>query len=123
MYNDCRDVASSTLKRFRAVERNNKEWIENLSMAETIAKRWVQAIELMESHAEKLHIIRYENLIKQPDQELEALGGWLGVNPSGFSKEVIQNTGIGKYKEGLSKEELATIMNIAGPTMARLGYI
>ena len=123
IYRDCREVTGSTLEWFRTVERNDKHWIDNLSTAEKIAKRWVRAIELMERHAEKVHIIRYEDLIQKPEQELEALGRWLGVDPAGFQRKMIPDTSSGKHKKRLSEKELATVMEIAGPTMARLVYI
>ncbi len=122
IYRDCRNVVSSTLKKARTNWRN-KSWIKNFDTAEKIAKRWVCAIELMERHKDKLHIIRYEDLVQEPKRELEALGRWLGVNPAGFPEKRIRDTSIGKYKKGLSDEELSIVMNIAGPTMMRLGYL
>ncbi|HWP93464.1 MAG TPA: hypothetical protein VNN20_14825 [Thermodesulfobacteriota bacterium] len=47
----------------------------------------------------------------------------MGVDPAGFSTKMVQNTSIGRYKRELTDEELATVMEIAGPTMKRLGYI
>lgn len=64
-----------------------------------------------------------KDLIQQPERELEALGNWLGVDPSGFPKELILDDSIGKYKSGLTDEELTDVMKIAGPTMARLRYV
>ncbi|MBA3562614.1 MAG: sulfotransferase [Gammaproteobacteria bacterium] len=123
IYRDCRDVTRSSLERFRTAERNSEYWRENLSTAEKIAKRWVRAIELMERYSEKLHVIRYENFVRNTGQELEALAKWLEVDPAGFPKEMIRDTSVGKYKGGLSNEEIGTVMKIAGPAMARLGYI
>jgi hypothetical protein len=74
------------------------------------------------SYKDKLHIIRYEDLIQQPHHEFEGLGRWLGVDPSGFSDKLIQDTSIGKYQKGLSEEEVATVMETAGATMTRYGY-
>jgi hypothetical protein len=62
-------------------------------------------------------------LINQPDVELKTLGSWLGVDPTGFPKEIIRDTSIGKYNIGLSDKELATVMEVAGPTMSQFGYI
>jgi sulfotransferase family protein len=121
IYRDCRDVTSSTLENSRTKWRN-KTWIKDFNTAEKGAKQWVRAIELMERNIDKLHIIRYEDLIYQPDRELKALGSWLGVDPMGFPKKIIRDTSIGKYKSGLTDEELVTIMEVAGPAMSRLGY-
>ena len=120
IYRDCRDVVHSTLKQARTEWKG--PWVEKMNTAEKAARRWVEAIEIMERHADKLYIIRYEDLVRQPEAELAALGEWLGVDPAGFSAHTIRDTSIGKYKNGLTDEELTTIMEIAGPTMARLGY-
>jgi hypothetical protein len=125
IFRDCRDVTSSTLERVRT-RWGKKSWKQTVDTAEKIARRWVRCIALMEHHKDKVHIIRYEDLVQEPRRELRALGEWLGIDSSGFSESMIRsirNTGIGKYKTGLSEEELKTVMEIAGPTMARLGYI
>ena len=126
IYRDCRDVTSSTLKKVR--ERWYKQaWSANIDTAEKVAKLWVRTIELMEHwkesvYGDKIHILRYENLIWEPEQEMARLGSWLGVDPSGFSYPFISDTSIEKYRTGLTEEELAAVIEIAGPTMKRLGY-
>jgi hypothetical protein len=125
VFRDCRDVTSSTLERVRAKWHRNP-WTQNINTPEKVAKRWVRHIETMERHKDKMHIIRYEDLVEEPRRELEALAKWLGADPSGFSECMIRgirNTSIGKYKTGLADEELKAVMEIAGPTMARLGYV
>jgi hypothetical protein len=122
VYRDCRDVTSSVLHNSRTKWRK-KTWIKDFNTAEKVAKQWVRAIEVMERNMDKIHIIRYEDLINKPDRQLNTLGSWLGVDPTGFPKEIIRDTSIGKYSTGLSDEELATVMKVAGPTMCRLGYI
>lgn len=122
VYRDCRDVTSSCLRMTRTVWRN-RSWVVWSDTAQKVAEGWVRAIEVMEHHADKCHIIRYEDLVHRPGPVLEALGHWLGVEPDGFPAHIIRDTSIGKYKHGLSEEELATVVDIAGPTMARLGYL
>jgi len=122
IYRDCRDVVSSTLKQARTNWRR-MTFAKKVDTADKVAERWVRTIESMERHKDKLHIIRYEDLVENPKQELESLSWWLGVNPAGFSEKKIRYTSIGKYKKGLSDEELEIVMNIAGSTMARLGYL
>jgi hypothetical protein len=125
IYRDCRDVTSSTIKKART-KWSKDQWIHNLRRTENIAKRWVNSIEITERHKDKIHIIRYEDLVREPRQELEALAKWLGVDCSGFSEGVInsiRNKSIGKYKTGLTEEELKIVMEISGPTLARLSYI
>jgi hypothetical protein len=125
IYRDCRDVTSSTLERVRAKWHRNP-WSQIIDTAEKIVRRWVRSIELMERHKSRIHIIQYEALVQEPRRELEALARCLDVDSSGFSENVIsriRRTSIGKYKTGLTDEELKTVMQIAGPTMVRLGYI
>jgi hypothetical protein len=125
IFRDCRDVTSSTLERFH--EKWHKyAWMQNVNTAEKVARRWVHCIEIMERQKDKIHMIRYEDLVREPRNELERLGKWLEVDHNGFSERIIstiRNTSIGKYKSGLTDDELKTVMEIAGPTMARLGYI
>lgn len=123
IYRDCRDVTSSTLKKVRT--QWSKKPMQHVDTAEKIAKRWVRCIEIMERHKDKIHTIRYEDLVKEPRQELEVLSEWIGVDSSGFSDCIIRSirsNSIGRYKTELTKEELKTVMEIAGPTIARLGY-
>jgi DNA-binding ferritin-like protein (Dps family) len=125
IFRDCRDVTSSVLVQIRTKWRK-KHWKHNFDTAEKIAERWVRRIEIMERNKGKIHIVRYEDLVLEPRQELDKLAEWLGIDAAGFSDNLISNirkTSIGKYKTGLTKEELDTVMSIASPTMARLGYI
>lgn len=125
IFRDCRDVASSVLVRIRSKWRK-KHWKYNVDTAEKIAGRWVRGIEIMERNKDKIHIIRYEDLVLEPKRELIKLAKWLGVDPAGFSDSMVSNIRkrcIGKYKTALTKEELRTVMAIAGPMMEKLGYI
>lgn len=122
IYRDCRDVTGSMLKRVRTDWRNH-QWTLNLNTAERIASRWVDAIEQMERYFDRIKTINYENLVRHSETELQALGKWLGVDPSGFQKEIIRDASIGKHRTGLTNKELEDVMKIAGSTMARLQLI
>jgi hypothetical protein len=115
IYRDCRDVVRSRIEQRRG---NGK----SIPTVQIIVKAWVQAIEMMEQHCDKVHIIRYEDLVSDPQPVLETLGNWLGVDPQGFRHRMIRPTSVGKYKQGLSEKEVADIIAVAGPTMQRLGY-
>jgi hypothetical protein len=122
VYRDGRDVVSSILRMVHTDWRN-RPFTKTLDTAEKAAKRWVHAIDLMERHADKLHIVRYEEFANKPEKGLKSLGDYLGVDPAGFPKEMIYDGSVGKHGSGLSDKELAAVMDIAGPTLARLGYI
>jgi hypothetical protein len=119
IYRNCLDVTSSTLQIQTAWLNNSL--IRDTNSVESIAKQWVKAIELMEKHAEKLHIIRYENLIENREQELDLLGKFLEIDSQGFPR-IGTNKSIDKYQSNLSEQDIETVMKIAGSTMERLGY-
>jgi hypothetical protein len=121
IYRDCRDVVSSNLVHARTVWRR-KSWVNEVDTAEKLARRWVSAIELMERHREKLHVVRYEELVRRPGPMLTAIGEWLEVDPAGFATQMIRTNRIGKHGGRLTEEELVAVKRIAGPTMTRLGY-
>ena len=120
---DCRDVTSSALRTVSTAWRNMPILRQKMGTAARVAQRWVQAMELTDHYRDKLCVMHYEDLIKEKERELKVLGEWLGVNPAGFDAGVIRDTSIGKYKTGLSDEDLTTVMDIAGPTMAKMGYV
>ena len=121
IYRDCRDVTSSTLYHVRTGWKH-EEWVQGVNTSEKVARRWVKAIEIMQRYTDEIHIIRYEDLVAKRDEEIEKLARYLGVDPLKFPIQMIRDTNIGKYKQGLTSEELETVLRIAGPTMARLGY-
>lgn len=117
IYRDCRDVVRS------AIEKAQTGWRKKtFSTATKAAWCWVKAIEIMERHADKIHTIRYEDLVSNTRPVLHDLGTWLGINPAGFRHRMIHTTSMGKYKHSLSDKQIEDIMKIAGPTMKRLGY-
>ena len=125
IYRDCRDVTSSHLKMARTNWRN-KGWIRDQDTAEKVAQLWVVALESMERHRDRIHIIRYEDLVREPRRELTALAEWLGLDPAGFPERIVngvRDDGIGKHRTGLSAREMEAVMDIAGPALARLGYV
>lgn len=121
IYRDCRDVTSSFLQMARTTWRR-RLWVRKWNTAERIAARWVGGIEIMERHRGRLFAIRYEDLVRQPEAELERLAEWLGVEPSGFDAKPVSDAAVGKYRNGLSDQELDQVLKVAGPTLHRLGY-
>jgi hypothetical protein len=121
IYRDGRDVVSSSLESARTAWKN-KKYARHFDTAEKVATRWVRAIERMEECADKILILRYEQLISEPKQVMQKVGAWLDVDPAGFPIQIIRDTSIGKHKSMLTKEELGVFMDIAGSTLSRLGY-
>lgn len=121
IYRDCRDVTGSFLVKTRT-DWAGQAWIADWNTAEKIATRWVQRIEVMEKWAQQMFVVRYETLVTEPERVLPQLGAWLGVDPAGFDEQMLRPTSVGNYQKILTDGELAEIMAVAGPTMARLGY-
>lgn len=121
IYRDCRDVTSSYLLMTRT-KWSDRPWIHGTNTAEKIARTWVHAIEIMERHAAKLFIIRYEDLVRDPLSELHRVAEWLEVDPSGFHPGMVSDSSVGKYRQGLTDRELDDVLRFAGPTLKRLNY-
>lgn len=121
IYRDCRDVTSSFLQRVRT-NWKGLDFIKKVSTADRIAMRWVEAIEMMEKYRQHVHVIRYEDLVRNPAPVLRGLGEYLGVGSTAFPTRHIHADSVGNYHRGLSASELESVMKVAGPTMRRLGY-
>ncbi|MSP14616.1 MAG: sulfotransferase [Chloroflexi bacterium] len=121
IYRDPRDVASSSVQKARTEWRN--AWPPQMREAKHVAERWMQQVKLMDSHARKIHIIRFESLVTDPQPVLEGLGEWLGVDPKGFPHEMVSGAPIGNYRQGLTAQEVQDVISVAGPMMESLGYL
>ena len=122
IYRDCRDVVSSTLKNVRTIWKNQK-WIHEYDTAEKISKKWIESVKIMESHKEKIHLVKYENLITDTENEIESIGTYLGLQFPETYKVQIRNDRSGNYMNYLTDDEIKSIMNVAGPDLSRLGYL
>lgn len=123
IYRDCRDVTSSTLKKARTEWRKMPVFVRRVNTAEKVARRWVRAVEAMERNADRVYRVSYEDLVRESDKVLGEISQWLGVDPTGFEITRISSRSVGNYRYGLTEDELTTVMEIAGPTMERLGYL
>lgn len=121
IYRDCRDVTSSFLRKVRT-DWKRQRWTRHFDNAEKIARRWVRAIEDMEHYREHLYLVRYEELVADPRPELTRIAEWLDVERSWLDAGRVSDSSVGKYKEGLTPEELDDVLRVAGPTLRRLDY-
>nr|MBN1230025.1 sulfotransferase [Anaerolineae bacterium] len=123
IYRDGRDIAQSVLQRMRT-DWKDKSWAEkNLRTPQDIAIRWVESIERMEAYRDRVYVIRYETLVNNPEAEFARLAEYLGIDPGGFDYSDITNASVGKYTQELTTQQLAEFMEVAGPTLERLGYL
>ena len=121
IYRDCRDVTSSFLRMARTYWRG-QAWVNKLNTAATVAAHWVKSIECMELHRDHIDIVRYEEFINSPRTVLSQIADRLRVDAAGFPTAQISHRSIGKFKSGLTADELNDVIAIAGPTMTRLQY-
>jgi hypothetical protein len=121
IYRDCRDVVTSTREALRTIWKGMPH-VRYLDTTEKIAQRWVQAIEIMERHREQVCILRYEDLVAHPDPELATVARFLDVDPGGLPADLLHGSSVGRHRTDLPAADLATVMDVAGATMARLGY-
>jgi hypothetical protein len=120
IYRDPRDVAQSTIRLLQgswAGQPYYKGWDER-----TVATNWVQWVDLIESHADRILAVKYEDLVANPGAEANRIAAYLGVDPAGFRISLVRGSSVGKFRTALSSEQVANIVEIAGPTMERLGY-
>lgn len=121
IYRDCRHVVESTLHMVGTKWRG-KVWTESLNTPAKVAARWVKAIEAMEAHAGRVFIIRYEEFCTRPKEILSRIGQLLGVDPDPFKHDTVRPPGGPRRPPTLSTDDLQEVMDIAGPTLRRLGY-
>lgn len=117
---DPRDMAYSVVQKARGVWKNS--WPASLQDVRTVAKRWVRLIDAMKRNEASLFTIRYEDLVAEPAATLNRLGEWLDIDPGGFPIEYVRPDRGGKYKTGLTTEEIASINDIVGPVLHQAGY-
>lgn len=122
IYRDGRDVVSSAL--VRAHQRpHDKQWVGEFGSAELAARSWINAIDAMERYRDRIHTVCYEELLRNPEETLNSLAQFLNVSAEGFrSTGGIRRKNIGKHKKEMSATDTQTVVNIAGPTLQRLGY-
>jgi hypothetical protein len=121
IYRDCRDVVNSTLQKVRG-DWHGRPFTERFDSAAKVSQRWVEAVEAMEKHWERIVPLRYEDLIQNPATTLAMLAERIGVRADGFPDHLVRADRVGKHRQGLNAEELDMVHAVAGPTMARLGY-
>ena len=120
VYRDPRDVVSSTLEKTRGPWRRGHP--DAMRDPKSVARRWVSMMAAMERCRDYLLVVRYEDFVKDPSLTLEQLGEWLDVEPGGFDRTRVRAGSIGKYRQGLTEQELSDVVAVAGPAMQRYGY-
>jgi hypothetical protein len=120
IYRDCRDVVQSVLARMATDWAGRKFHTDS---AAEIARHWSEMMEAAEALRDRLHLVRYEALVAEPDEPLAALGNFLQVDGAGFNRELLEASSVGKWRAALTPGQIDEIVAVAAPTMARWGYV
>lgn len=105
--------------------------LKNYTLLEVCAIQWVKCIEESENALAAVPdtlkiIVRYEDLVERPEHEIRRVCEFAGIDYAPFDAGLlagkIQKGSVGKGKSKLSQEQLASIVPIVAPAMARLGY-
>jgi len=121
LYRDCRDVARSAMRMARTAWKHGP-LANALDTPEKAAARWVRSIEVMERNQQRVLAIGYEDFVRDPAAVMERVGEWLVVDPSLFDLKSVHGASVGRHRKSLASGEIDRIVQIAGPTMERLGY-
>lgn len=121
---DGRDVALSIVRR---------RW--GLSSCYAAAKAWTRALSDLSRMqgplgADRLHVIRYEDLLRQPWETLEGVRQFLGIPPSEAKVETAaaeiaegkKAANFGKWRRQMSGKDLRIYEGLAAPWLQTYGY-
>lgn len=117
IYRDVRDVIPSAIRHF-----SDEEPSQTTHQIEKFATSWVEVMQKAHQYREKLHLIRYENLLANPKDELQHLGAYLNIDAEKFDSSFIRQDNKGKFKSELTNTQIQVIQKIAGQTMDLWGY-
>lgn len=121
IYRDPRDVVASTLAATRERWQGMRH-ARALDTAFKVAHHWVRAIEAMEAAGDRVMVLRYEQLVREPTRVLGEIAARLGIDPGPLPDALLHPSSIGRHRTTLTDDDLATMTDIAGATMGRLGY-
>ena len=149
---DGRDVVDSELASFAVGGWQERSFTHMRGVAETerldfvtrSAYQWLWRTEVVEAafaeHRAPKHMLRYEDLLREPERRLGELYEWLGVSfePADVTRAVdgeaferlplrgaTQHNRIatpGAWRENLAADERAAVQEILGPKLRALGY-
>lgn len=152
IYRDARDVVTSMLRHhgvrtsidfgpkvlvpdnlpnvWAGIEKEDEiaPWFE-LPLAAKCAKRW--ASWTREGHRwagempERVYTIKYEDMVEDPEKILGKFVSFLGLSPCDNFNSALNNvfgSSVGAWRENLSSDEVACVLDHAGEVMDLLGY-
>jgi hypothetical protein len=121
IFRDPRDVTASTLLLARG-RWKGRLFTSEIDTAKKVARRWVHAMEMVESMGDRVLLIKYEDLVSEASRQFYRIAKYLKISSEGFVTTGINPDSIGKFKNTLSLEELEQVCRITSPMAKRYGY-
>ena len=129
----------SRLSRFGATERRLSTWgprvagmdamVATRPLAEVCAYQWARCVEESDAQlaeyvdAERVHRMRYEDLVADPRGEIERLTVFLGVprpRDGGFPR--IASASVGRWRSDLADQDKAALVPLIDEVLSAHGY-
>lgn len=101
----------------------NKD-MEKFSLTQLCAEQWKECVktansDLSQIDSTRVHLMRYENFVKEPLTEMRKLTGFLGIQPTEeqllHSIKKISPRSIANHKKEISKQEMKLLKTIITP--------
>lgn len=105
-----------------------KEDLEKDDLITFCAKQWNHCANAIVTNQDKIPkenrlIVRYENLVTDPNTEFKRIATFLDLPLEQFDYSAIRPTNVGKSKNKLSKEDFQNVNNLLHDTLGKLGYV
>jgi Sulfotransferase family len=105
------------------------ELLAERPLAEVCARQWLRCVEAAETQqaasvdAERLHRVRYEELVHKPTEEIGRLVAFLGASmpPSGRVPD-LKTGSVGVWRSQLSLPDQAVVISVVEGALRSLGY-
>ena len=105
-----------------------EEDLKTKSILEVIAIQWKTCVEEAQSYLEKIpeervHFLKYENLVSNPATELNKITEFLNLSDNHFPlKDKLHSSNVDKGAELFKKEEAGNALKIIEPVLEQLNY-
>jgi hypothetical protein len=108
-----------------------KEAVRTKSLLEVCAEQWARCVQksieqMRDIESSRIYSLKYEDFVRSPASETEALAGFLGVKvvPGGTRRLVsdVSPKSIGKWRTEFSKNDLRLVEPLIEAAMRKFGY-
>lgn len=125
VYRDARDVVASIHERIHRGDWHTRQWARRYATIEHATDYWLQVMQAL-SDLQRLDtnalLIRYEDLVQQSAATLAVVARHLDLPVDGFDARLPEASSVGRYRERLTADQVASVERRAGPMMDAWGY-